>query len=270
MVLNIAHRGARSIAPENTLPAAQKAFEIGAHMWETDVAVTKDQKLVIFHDDSLSRTTNVSTLFPDRDPWTICDFTLKEILQLDAGSVYIDSDPFGEIAAGNVPDRDLQSYKAIQIPTLEETLVFTIERNWPVNLELKALPTAICDFPVVDHVIDMLEKMSVAPELLILSSFNHEWIRHARNRKPDYQYQALVGIPVDQPLNWGPLDFSTYNANHNAITNDEIRKKVNDGFQINLFNINDLDEMKQRIHCGVSGIITDYPQRMKEMGYTRN
>jgi len=40
--LVIAHRGARSLAPENTLAAARKAFEMGADMWELDVAVTAD------------------------------------------------------------------------------------------------------------------------------------------------------------------------------------------------------------------------------------
>jgi glycerophosphoryl diester phosphodiesterase len=43
MVLNIAHRGARSLAPENTLLAARRGLEAGADLWETDLAVTRDE-----------------------------------------------------------------------------------------------------------------------------------------------------------------------------------------------------------------------------------
>ena len=57
-ILAIAHAGARSLAPENTLAAARKALEVGADMWELDVAVTADGHLFLFHDDSLARTTN--------------------------------------------------------------------------------------------------------------------------------------------------------------------------------------------------------------------
>ena len=79
MVLNIAHRGARSIAPENTLTAAQKAYDQGANMWETDIRVTKDGELILIHDYSLSLTTDAESRFPDRYPWTLNSFSLDEI-----------------------------------------------------------------------------------------------------------------------------------------------------------------------------------------------
>ena len=51
----IAHRGARSLAPENTLLAAQKAFDLGADMWELDVAMTYDDQLVVIHDKIIKK-----------------------------------------------------------------------------------------------------------------------------------------------------------------------------------------------------------------------
>ncbi|MDZ7664242.1 MAG: glycerophosphodiester phosphodiesterase [Desulfotignum sp.] len=51
----IAHRGARSLAPENTLAAAKTAWQSGAHRWETDIQVTRDGHLVLFHDAGLLR-----------------------------------------------------------------------------------------------------------------------------------------------------------------------------------------------------------------------
>jgi len=76
MTIIIAHRGASSIAPENTIAAARKAWEIGADLWETDVAVTKDEHLILHHDDSLERTTNVKQVFPDRSSFIFTRYTL--------------------------------------------------------------------------------------------------------------------------------------------------------------------------------------------------
>ena len=59
----IAHRGARSLAPENTLVAARLAHKLGAHRWETDAALTRDGKLVLFHDGTLTRSTNAVQVF---------------------------------------------------------------------------------------------------------------------------------------------------------------------------------------------------------------
>ena len=102
MVTNIAHRGARSIAPENTLLAAKRAYEIGADLWETDVTVTSDDHLILMHDNLLLRTTNVSRCFPDRKDQPVHQFSLQEIRALDAGSWFLDQDPFGQIAANMV------------------------------------------------------------------------------------------------------------------------------------------------------------------------
>ncbi|WP_225822563.1 glycerophosphodiester phosphodiesterase [Streptomyces naphthomycinicus] len=82
----IAHRGASSYAPENTLPAIDKAAELGFSWVENDVQRTKDGELVVLHDDSLRRTTDVEDVFPGRAPWKVKDFTAAEIARLDAGS----------------------------------------------------------------------------------------------------------------------------------------------------------------------------------------
>ena len=82
------HRGARSIAPENTLLAMVKARECGAHCWETDVRMSRDGELIVFHDDTLERTTDIATYaaFQDRVDLHVDRFTLGELRQLDAGS----------------------------------------------------------------------------------------------------------------------------------------------------------------------------------------
>jgi glycerophosphoryl diester phosphodiesterase len=90
----VAHRGASAYAPEHTRAAYELALAQGADYVEQDLGVTKDGVLVCLHDDSLERTTNVATVFPDRftlddagtKRWMVYDFTLAEIKQLDAGA----------------------------------------------------------------------------------------------------------------------------------------------------------------------------------------
>jgi glycerophosphoryl diester phosphodiesterase len=84
--LIIARGGAADHAPENTLPAVDKAAALGFPWVENDVKRTKDGVLVVVHDDSLQRTTNVEEVFPGRAPWKVKDFTAAEIARLDAGS----------------------------------------------------------------------------------------------------------------------------------------------------------------------------------------
>ncbi|OIJ69035.1 glycerophosphodiester phosphodiesterase [Streptomyces mangrovisoli] len=84
----IAHRGASAYAPENTLASIDKAARLGFSWVENDVQRTKDGTLVVLHDDSLARTTNVETVFPGRSPWKVKDFTAAEVARLDAGSWY--------------------------------------------------------------------------------------------------------------------------------------------------------------------------------------
>lgn len=93
----VAHRGASAYAPENTVPAFQLAAEQGATYVEFDLRLTKDRQLIVLHDDSLERTTDVEEVFPDRSRtvtsagkpvkrWLLEDFTLAELKRLDAGA----------------------------------------------------------------------------------------------------------------------------------------------------------------------------------------
>src|SRR5438128_5053661 len=93
----IAHRGASGYAPEHTLASYRLALEQHADFVEPDLGVSKDGVLVCLHDDTLERTTNIATVFPDRPSpdaprrgtaprWLANDFTVDEIRRLDAGS----------------------------------------------------------------------------------------------------------------------------------------------------------------------------------------
>jgi glycerophosphoryl diester phosphodiesterase len=99
----IGHRGASGMAPENTLLAFQLAYELGAHMIETDVQKTEDGVLVCLHDYEVDHTTNGTG--------AVAELTFREIRTLDAG-------------------------KGAKIPTLDEVLDF-VRGKMKINIELK-------------------------------------------------------------------------------------------------------------------------------------
>lgn len=264
-VWNIAHRGARSLAPENTLAAAGKAYESGADCWETDIAVTKDEVLVLFHDDHPGRTTNAAELFPHRSNDRSTEYTFAEFRQLNAGSFFEQSDPFGTIRSGEVTAADCLVYRQERIPSLVEALQLTAELDWCINLELKYLPEPRQHFPVVDRVLETLKHTGFNLENLIISSFNHRWLRQIQSIKPEIQVQALIGYSFSDPLQWGKYEFSTYNARSTLISLEQIQMAHRHGVQVNLFTVNDPDEMQYFIEAGVSGLITDFPQRLTKI-----
>jgi glycerophosphoryl diester phosphodiesterase len=257
-VLNIAHRGARSLAPENTLAAARKALEIGADLWETDVLVTADGQLILMHDDTLERTTDVAGRFPGRAPWTVTTFTLSEIGTLAPGTRFIESDPFGEIAAGAVSPGDQVGFLCEPVPTLAQALIFTQESDWRVNLELKEIPPPMERFPIVERVVQIIDELSIDPHRVIVSSFNHAWLHQIRQLDPRLAVQALVG-PL--PQNRDPK-FIVYNAWAAAVDEDQVRAAVDRGLTVNLYTVNDQTDMRRFIAAGVAGLFTDYPQRL--------
>ncbi|HIC89588.1 MAG TPA: hypothetical protein EYP04_09335, partial [Anaerolineae bacterium] len=190
-VLNIAHRGARSLAPENTLAAARKALAIGADMWELDVQMTSDGQLIVMHDSSLERTCNVEELFPDRRPWLVAEFTLAEIQKLDCGSWFNETDPFGQIKARVVSPQEQQSYVGERAPTLREALLFTRDHDWRVNVEIKDLSRLPGDATVVEKVVDLIVELDMV-DRVVISSFNYDYLRRVRAANGDIPTAALT------------------------------------------------------------------------------
>jgi glycerophosphoryl diester phosphodiesterase len=258
--LNIAHRGARSLAPENTLVAARKSLELGADMWELDVQMTADRELIVIHDGTLKRTSNVEAVFPGRRPWRVYEFNVDEIRLLDFGSWFEQQDPFGQIAAGVVTDSDLASYAGVPAPTLEEALNFTLAHGWRVNLEIKDLSGIPGQDDIVEKVIAMVEKVDMVNRVLI-SSFNHNYLAQARESNPDIATGVLVSKRHPRPDTlMRQLGSRVYHPRKTAVRSADILSLNRKGFRVHVWNVNDQHTMQRMIRAGVSGIFTDFPQ----------
>lgn len=151
---NIAHRGASAYAPENTTAAFDLAIEMGADAIETDVQLTRDQHLVLFHDSKMERTSS--------GEGKICDYTLAELQLLDVGAW------FGAEFAG------------ARILGLGDALETYLDRI-PFVLEIKDPAAAI----------PMIEATPVTDRIEV-TSFDWDALIAAKDRVPSFSYGFLT------------------------------------------------------------------------------
>ena len=157
----IAHRGASSVAPENTLASFQRAIYFGADYFELDVRLSKDDSLIVIHDDSLQRTTN--------GEGAVADFSYAELKQLDAGS-WFDAKFAGE-----------------KLPTLKEALRAAKKNDIKVCIEIKSLKPGI-----VGDILDMVDALNMQDHVIIFG-FDADQVAKAKKLRPDVPARYLVG-----------------------------------------------------------------------------
>ena len=157
-IILAAHRGDRKRAPENTLPAFEKAIAFGADMIETDVHMTRDGELIILHDRNTVRTTGHDGLTDQ--------MTLAEIRALDAGGWFS------------------PEYTNTPVPTVEEFMDLIQDTTILINWELKDYPTEVGDefaLRAADKLMALIEKRGLA-ERSMVNSFSDRVLEHVRKR----------------------------------------------------------------------------------------
>ncbi|MEU6113645.1 glycerophosphodiester phosphodiesterase family protein [Streptomyces sp. NPDC047117] len=174
----VAHRGAAKYAPENTLAAVDEADRRDVEWVENDVQRTKDGKLVVIHDATLTRTTNAKKVFPKRSPWRVGDFTAAEIAKLDAGSW------FGKKYAGQ------------RVPTLASYLDRLDSNGQNLLLEIKNPEK----YPGIEkQVLTQLRSSgwldpAHVMDGLVIQSFGVDAVRKVHALQPDVR-TAVLGTP---------------------------------------------------------------------------
>ena len=262
IVLNVAHAGASSIAPQNTLAGGRAAFDAGADVWGVDVRCTADGVFVLMHDATLDRTTDIEDVFPDRAPWRVDAFTFDEIRELDAGSWFLDEDPFGEIAAGEIDDAILSSFVGEPVPTLREALELVVARGGLIDLEIKE-PEPDGYESIARGLVSLIAE-TCAGERVLVSSFDHGFLRVLRETAPDIAIGALNLFPPHGGA--GELDALGADAYLPSIvgwTPELIAELLELGIGVIPWTINDPGTLHWFASMtGVLGIYTDYPRRL--------
>ncbi|MFN7931131.1 MAG: glycerophosphodiester phosphodiesterase family protein [Blastocatellia bacterium] len=209
----IAHRGASAYAPEHTLEAYRLALQQGADFVEQDLQITKDGVLVCLHDETLERTTNVKEVFPDRfnlangkQRWEVCDFTLAEIKQLDAGSWFDKKFAGARVAtwqeaidlvrgkAGLYPETKAPEYYGSRGFDMEKLVLAQLKKN---NLPDKSTPVVIQSFSAESLRKMKQELKTKLPLVYLISGEQKDWLT-AEGLKKTRAF--AVGIGPDKNL----------------------------------------------------------------------
>jgi glycerophosphoryl diester phosphodiesterase len=209
----------------------------------------------------MMRTTDVAARFPGRVPAPFSTYTLAEIRSLDAGSWFEREDPFHQIADGRVTPGELAAFRGIQVPTVREAFELTLDLNWSLNLELKAQPAPNGSFDVVGAVLELADEVGIGPDRLLFSSARHDWLRTLKMQRPDYEVQAILGLFPEDPVDFDDTFFDTFNPRSTRVSIAELKSALALGLKLNPYTVNDRETWSRFIEIGVTGMITDFPQR---------
>ncbi|HEY9161248.1 MAG TPA: glycerophosphodiester phosphodiesterase family protein [Desulfomonilia bacterium] len=249
----IAHRGASWFGPEETEPAYILARELGADYLEFDIQLTSDGVPVLFHDDTLLRTTNVADVFPQRKNAAISAFTLAELKSLDAGSWFNLKNP----------DRARPSYKNLRILTLEEVIKIASSGRPGQRLYIESKsPEA---YPGIEEkIVSQLKSAGwLDKSKVVFQSFSLESLKRFKELAPeisrvylvdeklkkDYGWNKLVKDSADNATGIGPSGYIAWPWN--------ISKAHKRGLIVHVYTINALWQAKLINLFGADGIFTD-------------
>ncbi len=248
-IVDVAHRGASAYAPENTIAAFKLAKAKHADMFELDVQETKDHKLVIMHDTTLARTTNVEDVYPDRKPWKIADFTLAEIEKLDAGSWFA------------------AKYKGERVPTLPRVLTAMRGKGLGMLLEIKS-PAL---YPGIEKRIAAALKHErswlrhdPSERRLAVQSFDWGSVRRFHAVLPKVP-TGLLGTPKAGDLPKLAKYADQINPTFGDLTASYVKKVHASRMDVLTWTLNDRGDMEKAVRLGVDGIITNKPDVLRHV-----
>jgi len=238
-----AHRGYSQKYPENTLIALRSAVD-KADLIEFDVQFSKDNIPIIFHDENLSRTSDVEQFeeFLHRKPYNICDFNYSELLKLDIGSWFDSKETF-----------DTQ-----RILSLEEVLKCSLKNETYLNIEIKDVSNTKNSSLVVDEVLFYLKKYDCEKRVLI-SSFNHEYLREIKKLNSSIETAALAYKfhPENLIEYLKDLKVCSYHIDNETVTKSLVEELNKHNIWVNVYTANLKKRQSELFNWGVKIVFTD-------------
>lgn len=238
----IAHRGAKSDYPENTMPAFKGALEAGADMIELDVRLSKDGIPVVIHDKKVGRTTD--------GRGEVWQMKVDELKRLDAGSWFA------------------KRFADARIPTLEEVLVWAKD-NIPLNIELKPLSRRVAVHGGLEEKTVNLVKQFEMEDQVFFSSFYYEAIKHIRIMNPEISTGLLYNWRISGNLLPSEL-VSRYGVDAFHCSKEELNRRWIQNMKLRdipflVYTVNRKRAMKRIYQQGARGIFTNKPALLKEV-----
>jgi len=250
--VNLAHRGASILAPENTIEAFRIAVEAGAGGLELDVHMTRDGHIVVIHDATVDRTTGASG--------TVAEMTIGELRGFDAGHT------FSPDGGSNHPYRGL----GVRVPTLRDVL-----EEFPgvaVNIDIKAKRPGI-----EATVLGVLREANALGRALVVSTpratvkrfrkISGGHISTGASRWETGIFYLLCRLRLERLVSpaYDALQVPLRHRGIPLVTPRFIEAAHARGVRVDVWTINQADEMHRLLDLGVDVIMTDRPGMLTEV-----
>lgn len=224
--VNYAHRGASHYAPENTMMSFYLGMQMGANGIETDVHMSKDGVLMLFHDDTLERVTGQTG--------SISDYTLAELKTFN-------------VRKGDLFDK---------IPTFEDFLQHFAFRDITFAIELKQPD-------VVKETADLIFQYGIEDKTVV-TSFKYEEICKMREYAPTLRTGFLTGQVTEELLaDMKHRGITELCPQADLLTREKVAHWRELGFGVRAWGVADEDLMKHAYDCGVDGMTVNFPDKLK-------
>ena len=239
--LVIGHRGGAGAAPESTLESILHGVEAGADAIEFDIHATQDGRIVLFHDDTLDRTTDGTGV--------VEEMTLAELKRLDAGH------GFTPDLGRSFPFRGA----GVRIPTLEEAV--EASGDLPLVCEVKTpragqlLAAWLPGKPVRDRmIVGGFEIEAVRPAASVA-----RWRCASRRDLTPFVLLGKLGIPGRLAPDVAAAMVPVRKGLVRVVTRGFVRRCHDAGVGVHVWTVNRPDEMRLLLGLGVDGLISDFP-----------
>jgi glycerophosphoryl diester phosphodiesterase len=236
----VAHRGASTRAPENTMEAFRLGVEDGADAIELDVHLTADGQLAVIHDDTLDRTT-------DRTG-PVRELTMEQVREADAGARFTRAGDAGYPYRG----------RGLRVPSLPEVLSW-LPNDVGLVIEIKARAAA-------DAVVEAVTEHPVRSDgRLAVISFDEAAIERVRelDREIKTGYLLVPTQPIEAALVWatehGHAGVHPYEADLGLDPLPILAQAAAYGREVGCYVVNDPERMRHLAACGIWGFVTDVP-----------
>ena len=229
-----AHRGASGYAPENSLESFKLAAVMGADGVELDVQLSKDNKLIVIHDEYIDRVSDGHGL--------VRDYTLKELQKYNYNRMH-------------------PEYEHASIVELEEVLDLLKPTQLSVNIELK---TGICFYRGIEDMVLRTVKNMGMEDRVLYSSFNHYTIRKVKEMSSQARTGILYSIGIYEPARYAAelgadaLHPRIYEWRYPRLAAEASKYDK----KIHVWTIDTLSEANECLESGCDAIITNYPDKM--------
>lgn len=238
------------MAPENTLSALRSALASGADMVEVDVRRTADGALVLMHDESLARTTDVELLLPTRAPWRVQDLTLEQIRRLDAGAW------------------KSSTYRGEPVPTLAEALEVIDRAGSRLLVEIKdpaGQPGIECDVATLLRA--RRRSRPGRPERVVVQSFDLAAMHRFAWEAPEVPTGVLLQVPRRElPVMAGWASY--VNPHHRLVDARYVDALHAAGMRCMSWTVDSPRAVRRLLRAGVDGVISNRPEVVRAVRAT--